>query len=304
MKEGSDPKYPLDGQDRPDHGPHGAGFWFRTLVEQSPLGISIARDGITLYANQACARLFGYDSPAQIIGTSQLGRVAPECRAQVTDYIQRRKRGEPAPLAYEITGLRRDGSTFPLYVEVARIDWDDGPVSMAYFTDLTARKEGLRKTRDALAAPGQERTLQPAGRARTEEALNITLRTLLDQRDSDSAQMEERIAVSVSKLIKPCLEKLRACRLDGEAASHLNVLEANLEGMIEPFLKRLTATHSDLTSTEIRIVNYIKQGMRSKEIADLLKLSKGTVDFYRKNIRQKLGICNKKTNLRTFLLSK
>ena len=126
---------------------------------------------------------------------------------------------------------------------------------------------------------------------------------MLDQRDSDSAQMEERMAVNIGKLIKPCLEKLRACRLDGEAASHLDVLEANLVGMIEPFLQRLTATHSDLTSTEIRIVNYIKQGMRSKEIADLMKLSKGTVDFYRKNVRQKLGIRNKKTNLSTYLLS-
>jgi PAS domain S-box-containing protein len=309
MKDGSDPQYPqypLDGQDRPGHGPHGAESWFKALVEQSPLGISVARDGITLYANQAFARLFGYDSPEELIGTSQLGRVAPECRAQVTDYIQRRKRGEPAPSAYEITGLRRDGSTFALYVEVARIELHDEPVSMAYFTDFTARKEmeaDLRKAHDAMEARVEERTRQLAERARSEEDLNTTLRTLLDQRDRDRLLMEERMAVNVGKLIKPCLERLKACRLDREAAAHLSILESNLEEIVSPILQRLTATHSDLTQTEIRIVSYIKQDLRSKEIANLLKLSKGTIDFHRNNIRDKLGIRNKKIKLRTYLLS-
>ncbi|HOX00467.1 MAG TPA: PAS domain-containing protein [Deltaproteobacteria bacterium] len=36
--------------------------WFRAMVDSSPMGISIARDGITFYANEACVRMFGYDS--------------------------------------------------------------------------------------------------------------------------------------------------------------------------------------------------------------------------------------------------
>jgi len=280
--------------------------WFHILVDQSPLGISISHDGVTLYANRACVRLFGYDDLSEFVGTSQLNRVAPESRDRVAGYIQRRGRGEPVPDQYEIKGLRKDGATFPLYVEVARIHLMGMPVSAAFFTDFSARaqlEEALRKAHNELEARVEERTGQLAERARTEEALNTTLRTLLDQRDRDRARMEERMATNVSKLIKPCLEKLRACRLDMAAVSHLDILEANLEGIIEPFLQRLTMTHSDLTSTEIRIVNYIKQGMRSKEIADLLKLSKGTIDFHRNNIRDKLGIRNKKIKLRTYLLS-
>jgi DNA-binding CsgD family transcriptional regulator len=45
------------------------------------------------------------------------------------------------------------------------------------------------------------------------------------------------------------------------------------------------------------------QGMRSKEIAGLMKLSKGTIDFYRNNIRKKLGIRNQKANLQSYLLA-
>ena len=46
--------------------------WFRNMVASSPMGISIARDGITIYANDACVKMFGYDSAEEFIGTSRL----------------------------------------------------------------------------------------------------------------------------------------------------------------------------------------------------------------------------------------
>ena len=46
-----------------------------------------------------------------------------------------------------------------------------------------------------------------------------------------------------------------------------------------------------------------KEGKTTKEITDFLNISATAVDFHRKNIRMKLGIKNKKTNLRSFLLS-
>jgi PAS domain S-box-containing protein len=456
MKDESDPR------NQPGHNPQkSAAPWFKALVEQSPLGISVARDGITLYTNQACARLFGYDSPEKLVGTSQLGRVAPESRAQVNEYIQRRKRGEPAPLAYEIRGLRRDGSTFTLYVEVVRIEWHDGPVSMAYFTDftekkraeealresekrfrslvesideflaendtngvctyaslrlfdilgyqpdellgktpfdfmvhdeaervrelfrravsqreplhslvytilhksgrplimetsaipyfdekgalagyrsitrdVTARKEmedALRKAYDDLEARVRERTEELASvnakllkditeRLRVEETLrrrelelearnikledmNVTLRTILEQREQDRRILEQQVIANFNDLIKPLLDKLRKALTETQRASCLDVIESCLDDIVSPFTRQLTGGSVRLTATEIQIANCVRQGMRSKEISDLLKLSKGTVDFHRNNIRRKLGIGDRKTNLRAYLLS-
>ncbi len=114
--------------------------WFRAMVDTSPMGISIARDGITIYANDACVKMFGYDNAQEFLGTSRLNRVAPDYRWQLNLYINKRKRGEAIPNQYEFMGLRKDGSTFPVFTEVAGIPYGDETLSVAFFTDFTERK--------------------------------------------------------------------------------------------------------------------------------------------------------------------
>jgi two-component system, cell cycle sensor histidine kinase and response regulator CckA len=113
---------------------------FRMLFEKSPYGISIARNGITLYANDACLKMFGYDHLSEHTGTSQLLRVAPESRAYIMDRFVRRSHGEAITDTFEFVGLRKDGSTFPLFGQVISIQLDDGPATVSFFQDLTERK--------------------------------------------------------------------------------------------------------------------------------------------------------------------
>jgi DNA-binding CsgD family transcriptional regulator len=47
----------------------------------------------------------------------------------------------------------------------------------------------------------------------------------------------------------------------------------------------------------------VKQGKRSKEIAELFGLSVGTMITHRNNIRKKLDLRSKNANLRSHLLS-
>ena len=48
----------------------------------------------------------------------------------------------------------------------------------------------------------------------------------------------------------------------------------------------------ELTTKEIEIIKYITQGLTSKEIGEMLKISNRTVDTHRHNIQKKLEIPN------------
>ncbi|MCI5222321.1 MAG: DNA-binding response regulator [Candidatus Electrothrix sp. AR4] len=49
------------------------------------------------------------------------------------------------------------------------------------------------------------------------------------------------------------------------------------------------------------MLNLIRQGKRSKEIAEMLNIALQTVETHRKNIRKKLNISGKKINLVSYL---
>jgi DNA-binding CsgD family transcriptional regulator len=59
-----------------------------------------------------------------------------------------------------------------------------------------------------------------------------------------------------------------------------------------------------MTPKEIEVANLIKQGKASKEICEILGSSEEVIAFHRQNIRNKLGLLNKKVSLKSYLMSK
>ena len=114
---------------------------FRALVEQSPIGISFSREGITIDVNAAYLRMFGYESASEVIGTPVINRIAPQSRAEVEDKVRRRSHGEAVENSYETTGVRKDGSQFPMFITAQRVMMQDGPISSAFLIDFTERTQ-------------------------------------------------------------------------------------------------------------------------------------------------------------------
>lgn len=135
------------------------------------------------------------------------------------------------------------------------------------------------------------------------EETNTALRVLLKQREKDREELSGNIVSNITELVNPYLDKIKTSDLPERQAAYLSAARSNLEDIVSPFAREISSPYHNLTPTEIRVADLVKQGHSSKEIAEILCLTKGTIDFHRNNIRKKTGIKNRKTNLRSYLLS-
>ncbi len=146
--------------------------------------------------------------------------------------------------------------------------------------------------------------LEELVKARTAELeeVNTTLKVLVVRREADKNELEEKILTNVNELIIPYLEKIKISRLNATQEAYMDIVETNFKTIIAPFMKHMSAKHYNLTPQEIQIAALIKSGRSSREIASILNTSIKTINFHRGNIRRKLGLVNKRANLRSNLL--
>lgn len=135
------------------------------------------------------------------------------------------------------------------------------------------------------------------------EEVNTALKVLLQQIEKDKKELEENILSNVKSLVMPCIDSLRGSRLDSNQMAFIELLQAHLNQIVSPFLKKLSSVFSALTPLEIKVASMVKEGKTTKEIAEILHLSTNTVTSYRYRLRGKLGLKNTPKNLQSYLQS-
>lgn len=107
---------------------------FRQLSEASFEGVMIHDQGRIVDCNSALARLTGY-SHEDLLGMDALLLVTPESRAVVRENIS--SGGERH---YEVTGLRKDGSTYPVEISGRPIPYQGRMLRVVVVRDITQLK--------------------------------------------------------------------------------------------------------------------------------------------------------------------
>lgn len=130
---------------------------------------------------------------------------------------------------------------------------------------------------------------------------NAALNVLLKKREEDKKTLSEQILSNASKLVAPFLDRLQEAGLTAQQKTLVDILRTNIQELTSPFAAQFSSKLVRLTPAELQVANMVKQGKRSKEIAEIMHLSPGTVNIHRKNIRKKLEISHQKANLQALL---
>ncbi len=149
----------------------------------------------------------------------------------------------------------------------------------------------------------REKEEQLRQKAEKLEETNIAMKVLLDHRNRDRQELENRFLANIRELVLPYLERMKTGRLQQREKALISIIEEHLHDISNPFLHRLSALHLMLTPQELEVSLLVRQGKSSQEISDILNISVATVSFHRKKLRKKLGLNDRSQNLRTYLLS-
>jgi PAS domain S-box-containing protein len=132
---------------------------YRRLVDITPYGILLVRDGRIAFANPAAAMLLGVTSPDDLVGRSPfdffVSRGDPESPTSMRERLAPLMSGSPISIVISIEERvrRQDGTA--LHVEVTGTPFEDagGPAVQLIVRDITLRKEteaALRESEERL----------------------------------------------------------------------------------------------------------------------------------------------------------
>ena len=131
---------------------------------------------------------------------------------------------------------------------------------------------------------------------------NAALRGVLARIEEEKQEIYMNVQANVDKILMPILHEL-TLYLPQNTRHYAEMLRTNLEDIASPFVSHLSKTYLSLTSTEVNICNMIRNGLQTKEIAQIRGVTVGTINRHREHIRRKLKITNNDVNLMTYLQS-
>jgi DNA-binding CsgD family transcriptional regulator len=208
------------------------------------------------------------------------------------------RQGHPMQ-SMNMTLVRQGGEQFPAVVSIHPFCKVQGEFTklVGAFRDISE----LIEVQEQLQDMNDELERRVALRTTELHESNVALTVLLKKREEDRKILGEQVVSNTSHLVEPLLERLRKTNLTAEQRTLVDILATNINEITSPFASNFSSKLNRLTPAELQVANLVKLGKRTKEIAEIMHLSPGTISIHRKNIRRKLELTHQKTNLQTML---
>ncbi len=267
---------------------------YEKAFRSSPDSITITSGdtGEFIEANEGFERMTGYVR-SEVIGRKSLdmGLWRDPSRR---DELNRELTAAGSVRDFAVEVVVRDGSVRSCLVSAERIEIGGRGCILAVTRDVTRQRE----------AEAQLRELSETLRRDQVEFVrkNVALNEVLQHIEVEKQGYRHEIASNVDNLLRPMLRKLsdqgRLERRD------IEFLQRSLDEVTGRHIDQYRNNVSKLTPRELDILEMIRVGRSSKQIADALGLSSQTIHKHRQSIRRKLQIDHREINLATFLRSR
>ena len=261
----------------------------QNLIDSIPVPVYFKDTGLNyLGCNRAFEETLGF-TKEHIVGKT-VHDILPQKLARIHHQkdLQLLQAGEIK--YYEVSSAYPNGKKHDLLVFKALFHNKDGSVEGLIGTnlDISERKQAQ---------------LQLELHAEELENANTALRVLLKQVNENKTDMESKVLDNFARLVNPYLDTLEANLANTPQQEYIKVIQENIKKITSAFSQKLSSSYIGLSPREIQVADLVRHGRTNKESAGVLNVSINAVEFHRNNLRRKLGIQNKKVNLRTYLLS-
>lgn len=120
---------------------------YRELALLSPDGIMVHLDGKIVFANPSLARILGYKSADDLIGTEAISFAAPEEHERIREHRKHADAGE-RELSEDARFIRADGSETYLERVMSLVNWSGEKAYLVIFRDVNERRNSERRIRE------------------------------------------------------------------------------------------------------------------------------------------------------------
>ena len=245
--------------------------------------VLIDSDGSIADANRAALEFFDVDHTG-MVGRAKSDVLPPNLLSYITQQTSDGQRDDKEQDTREIE-CDIAGAKKWLLATVAPFQARAGSMVFLLGADLTEH----RRISDALAQ--SEMALRNKTQALEER--NVALKVLFDQRRDDLEDLTRSISDNVEQLVLPTLDLLAESLSRRPERALVEAVALTMKDITRPLLARTDGTAPGapgLSRREYQVLQLIKAGRTSEQIADILCLSPTTVTFHRGNIRRKMGL--------------
>ncbi len=132
---------------------------YRTLHDASFGGIFVHDQGFVLECNQGLSDITGYTLD-ELIGMDALNTlIAPDWRETVRQNIE-----TGYGLPYEVEGVKKDGTIYPLYIQGKNIPYKGRTIRAVEYRDITEKKQDDKEKKDLEGKLRQAQKMEAIGR--------------------------------------------------------------------------------------------------------------------------------------------